>query len=360
MSDSEATPPSDRSLPGYDVPAVEAWIAANTEGLEPPFTWSQLEGGHSNLTYALTDQQGRRAVVRRPPLGVLLPKAHDMGREFTVISGLGQTDVPVPIAYGYCEDPAVTGAHFYVMSLVEGRAMYTPEMVEEWLDLTARKQLGLSFMDTLAALHAVDPADIGLADLGRHDGYVARQLRTWYGSWEASKAGADYDDDRIHSMHERLLATMPEQGPARVVHGDYGLHNCMVGADGTLTSVLDWEIATLGDPLADFAYALNGWGDPENPDPAAMHSGATSAPGFDGPAVLIARYAEQSGRDLAALEDVLGYYRTFNYFKTACILHGVYSRYLEGKKSTEGVDLEGLKTRMIGSIDLAQQWAAEF
>ncbi len=348
-------------LPGYDVAAVEGWIAANTDGLTPPFTWTRLEGGHSNLTYALTDTEGRRAVVRRPPLGELLPKAHDMGREFRVISGLNKTDVPVPIAYGYCEDPSVTGAHFYVMSMVEGRAMYTPDMVEAWLPLEARKTLGLSFMDTLAALHAVDPADVGLADLGRHDGYVARQLRTWYGSWEASKDGADYDDERVHRLRDHFGSNLPEQGPARVVHGDYGLHNAMVAADGHVTAVLDWEIATLGDPLADFAYALNGWGDPTaeptEGSAAAMHSGATTAPGFDGPDVLVARYAERSGRDLGELEAVLPYYRAFNYFKTGCIIHGVYSRYQQGKKSAEGVDLEALKTRMIGSIDLAEQWA---
>lgn len=349
-------------IPGYDVAAVEAWVRANVDDLEPPFSWRRLEGGHSNLTYALVDQGGRHAVVRRPPQGELLPKAHDMGREFRIISGLGSTDVPVPIAYGYCEDPSVTGAHFYVMSEVDGRAMYTPEMVEEWLSIEARVQLGRSFMDTLAALHSIDPADVGLDDLGRHDGYVARQLRTWYGSWEASKAGADYDDDTVHELHTLLSEQLPEQGPARVVHGDYGLHNVMVAENGTITAVLDWEIATLGDPLADFAYALNGWGDPTaeltDEQRAAMHSGATSAPGFEGPDTLVARYAERTGRALTDLESQLDYYRAFNYFKTACILHGVYSRYREGKKSTEGVDLEGLKERMVATIDLARQRAA--
>ncbi len=344
---------TNEKLPGYDVPAVEAWIGEHVEALTPPFTWTQLEGGHSNLTYALVDQNGAKAVVRRPPEGELLPKAHDMGREFRVISGLGQTSVPVPIAYGYCEDPSVTGAHFYVMSEVSGRAMYTPELVEEWLDLPARKQLGKSFIETLAALHSVDPDDVGLGELGRRDGYVARQLRTWYGSWEASKEAAVYDDDRIHELHTMLSGNLPEQGPARVVHGDYGLHNTMVDQQGNLTAVLDWEIATLGDPLADFAYALNAWGDPDAEPSPAMHSGATTAPGFDGPDAMIERYAEGTGADLSQLE----YYRAFNYFKTACILHGVYSRYLEGKKSTEGIDVPLLKERMIATIALSVERA---
>ncbi|MEM8923341.1 MAG: phosphotransferase family protein [Actinomycetota bacterium] len=339
-------------LPGYDRSAVEAWIAANVEGLHPPCDWEQLEGGHSNLTYVLTDGDGRRAVVRRPPLGELLPKAHDMRREFTIISGLGPTAVPVPVAHGLCEDTDVTGAVFYVMSEVDGKAMYTAELVEEWLSMEARQRVGYAFMETLAALHAVDPDEVGLGELGRRDGYVARQIRTWYGSWEASKEAARYDDARIHELHRELTAAMPEQGPGRVVHGDYGLHNCMLGQDGEVRAVLDWEIATLGDPLADFAYALNGWGDPDD-EIRMSHESATTAPGFARRDDLACHYAEITGADLSQLD----YYRAYNYFKTACILHGVYSRYLEGKKSAEGIDLPELKERMLAAIELAvQRW----
>ena len=151
---------------GYDVEAVEAWIRDNTEGLQPPFEWVRLEGGHSNLTYSLTDQKGKRAVVRRPPMGELLPKAHDMGREFSIISGLGATAVPVPIAYGYCESPEVTGAHFYVMSQVDGKALFELEDALDHLTEDARPNVGVSFMDVLASLHSVEPDDIGLGDLG--------------------------------------------------------------------------------------------------------------------------------------------------------------------------------------------------
>ncbi|MGF1597486.1 MAG: phosphotransferase family protein [Acidimicrobiales bacterium] len=260
--DAAGSPATD--TPGYDRPAVEAWVAANVVGPTPPFDWYKLEGGHSNLTYLLVDGDGRRAVIRRPPQGELLPKAHDMAREFAVISGLGPTPVPVPTAYGLCQDLEVTGALFYVMSEVEGRALYTAEDVEAWLTMEARAAVGFSFIETLAALHQVDPDEVGLGELGRRDGYVHRQLRTWYGSWTASAPGAGYDDDRIHDLHGLLADRAPEQGPGRVVHGDYGLHNCMIGSDGAVTAVLDWEIATLGDPLADFAYALNGWGDPDD------------------------------------------------------------------------------------------------
>lgn len=349
MADSETT-----EIPGYDQGSVGQWIAANIADLTPPFQWQQLEGGHSNLTYLLVDQAGRRAVIRRPPMGELLPKAHDMAREFSVISGLGPTAVPVPTAYGLCEDLSVTGALFYVMSEVDGQALYTAEAVEEWLSMEARAAVGLSFIETLAALHSIEPDDVGLGDLGRRDGYVHRQLKTWYRSWTASAEAAAYDDDRIHDLHQLFSDRAPEQGPGRIVHGDYGLHNCMLSQQGTVTAVLDWEIATLGDPLADFAYALNGWGDPDDLV-RLSHESATTAPGFSRRQTLADRYAEVTGADLTSLD----FYRAFNYWKTACILHGVYSRYMEGKKSTEGIDVPSLKERMILAIDLAAERAAE-
>ncbi len=342
------TGPANGETPGYDRPTVEAWIEENVTGLTGPFAWERLEGGHSNLTFRLTDGAGNRAVIRRPPLGELLPKAHDMVREFTVISGLGPTDVPVPEAKGLCQDTEVTGAVFYVMSEVPGRALYTVDDVEEHLSTEARAATGRSFIGTLAALHRIDPADVGLEGLARHDGYVSRQLRTWYGSWQASIEGAAYDDPRIHELHASLSDRVPEQGPARVVHGDYGMHNCMVDAAGQVVAVLDWEIATLGDPLADFAYAINGWSDPDD-EIRVSHEAATTAPGFSRRQELVDHYAELTGCDLSQLD----YYRSFNYFKTACILHGVYARYMLGQKSTDGIDIDGLRERMIGSIELA-------
>ena len=340
--------------PGYERPAVEAWMLANVDGLHAPFSWTRLEGGHSNLTFLVADDHGRRVVVRRPPEGELLPKAHDMKREYTIISGLGPTDVPVAAAYGLCEDTSVTGAVFYVMSEVGGRALYTAEDVDQWLTLEARDTVGYSFISNLARLHSIDPASIGLDQLARPDGYVSRQLHVWYGSWQASMEGAAYDDPRIHSLYGDLSEQIPDQGPARVVHGDYGMHNCMINSDGTVAAILDWEIATLGDPLADFAYALNGWSDPDDVI-RVSHEGATMAPGFPRRQALADHYAELTGRDMSNLD----FYRTFNYFKTACILHGVYARYMLGQKSAEGVDLDGLRERMIGSIDLAVAQASQ-
>ena len=185
---------------GYDIPAVEAWIAANTEGLTPPFEWTRLEGGHSNLTYLLEDASGNKAVVRRPPLGKLLPKAHDMGREWSVISSLGPTGFPVPAAYGFCDDQDVTGATFYVMGFVEGRPLHNKEQAIEWVPEHKRVTMAHSFIDTLADLHSFDPDEIGLGGFAKKEDYIARQVNVWYRSWQASIEPAQLDDPRAHEL----------------------------------------------------------------------------------------------------------------------------------------------------------------
>ena len=341
--------PNKQSPPGYDVPAVEAWIERHVTAVAPPLRWAKLEGGHSNLTYLLEDRAGRRAVIRRPPLGELLPKAHDMAREWALIRALGPTPVPVPAAFAFCDDLTVTGARFYVMGHVDGRPLYSAADTERLVPEDRRVRLAHSFIDVLADLHAVDPDAVGLGELGKRDNYVGRQLSTWYKSWTASAGPAGYDDPRAHQLQRRLLAHLPEQGPARVVHGDYGLHNCLIGSDGTVAAVVDWEISTLGDPLADLAYALNAWSDPSDrvaPAPTA----ATSPPGFPARSALAQRYAARTGRDLSRLD----YYFAFNRWKTAAIIHGVYARYVEGKKSHEGVDLEGLRQRIDDSLSASE------
>jgi aminoglycoside phosphotransferase (APT) family kinase protein len=296
----------------------------------------------------VTDRRGRAVVIRRPPEGELLPKAHDMHREHTVLSALGPAGMPVPEVFGLCGDHAVTGATFYVMGLVEGRALYNADDARSWLDAPARAAVGSGYIATLARLHQIDPVEVGLGELGRPDGYVARQLRAWYRSWEASIEAADYDDPRLHELHETLMRSIPEQGPARVVHGDYGLHNTMISPAGEVTAVLDWEIATLGDPLADLAYAVNGWAEPGD-EVALSPEAPTLVPGFVPRRELIDQYGALTGADLSDLD----IYRAFNYFKVACIIHGVYARYRLGMKSTEGVDLEVMRKRIGWAIDLA-------
>ena len=335
---------------GYRVDAVEGWIKDNIDDLAPPFQWTRLEGGHSNLTYRLDDVAGRQAVIRRPPQGELLPKAHDMSREWALISALGPTPVPVPGALGFCESPDITGAWFYVMGYIDGQPLYNADDTNRVVPQGQRKKMAMSFIDVLGDLHAVDPDAVGLGQLGKKENYVGRQLKTWYRSWTSSIEAAEYDDARAHEIQEYLLANVPDQGPARVVHGDYGPHNCLVGPDCTIAAVVDWEISTLGDPLADLAYALNPWPDPTDDEPV-LPEAATAPPGFPSRTELAERYAERTGRDLSQLD----YYIGFNRWKSACIVHGVYSRYCAGKKSTEGVDLEEMRERIGRSLELSER-----
>ena len=354
MRDTESAPPAGQTAGhvGYDTAAVEAWITLHIPALAPPLAWTRLEGGHSNLTCQIDDAQGRRAVIRRPPMGELLPKAHDMAREWALISALGNplnnTAVPVPRALGFCGDRSVTGAHFYVMGHVAGHPLYSADDARRWAPEPLRQRLAHSFIDVLADLHAIDPDAVGLGDLGKKDDYIGRQLKTWYRSWNASVAGARLDDPRAHALQQYFLANIPPQGPARIVHGDYGLHNTLVGTDGRIAAVVDWEISTLGDPLADLGYALNQWAEPTDP-PAVRAAPPTTLPGFPGRRALAERYARRTGRDLSRLD----YHVGFNRWKSAAIVHGVYARYLEGKKSAVGIDLDGLKQSIVQSLALA-------
>lgn len=343
---------SEHEVVGFDPAVIEAWLPTVAD-VRPPLTWRRLPGGHSNLTYELTDAAGREMVIRRPPRGELLPKAHDMWREYRIIDGLWPTGVPVAEPIAYCDDRAVAETHFYVMGKADGRALYTGAATAEWLDEAARRHAGEVFVDTLAALHSLDPAEVGLAELGRPDQYVARQLKTWYGSWTVSSPIANHDDPRMHELHEVLVGNIPEQGPGRIVHGDFGPHNNLFSSAGDITAVLDWELATLGDPLADFAYSLNAWVEPGDPGVYGADP-PTVLPGFPSRADLIERYASATGADLSDL----AYYRAFNFFKTAGILIGVYARYVAGQKSTEGVDLPVLFSRVDTSVELAWEAAA--
>ncbi len=334
---------------GYQVNAVEAWIDQHIDGLTAPFKWTRLLGGHSNLTYQLEDAEGRQAVIRRPPQGQLLPKAHDMSREWSLISALGPTPVPVPRAIGFCASPDVTGAWFYVMGMVDGHPLYSAEDTSRWVPVDQRQKMAMSFIDVLADLHAVDPDEVGLGDLGKKENYVGRQLKTWYRSWTSSVEPANYDDPRAHELQQFFLDNIPEQGPARVVHGDYGVHNCLVGSDCAIAAVVDWEISTLGDPLADLAYALNQWPDPTDAE-AFRPEAATAPAGFPSRTQLAESYSERTGRDLSQLD----YYVGFNRWKSAAIVHGVYARYCEGKKSTEGIDMDGMRESIDRSLTLSE------
>ena len=309
-------------VPGIDVPAVTAWLQAHVSGAHGPFTFTVIAGGHSNLTFAVTGADGARFVLRRPPLGHVLASAHDMGREHRIISGLQTSGVPVAPALGYCDDPAVNGVPFYVMGFVDGHVIRDAATATAALTPQARKRASESIVDTMAAIHAVDLHDAGLDDLGKHTDYIARQLKRWYSNWNSQKTR---ELPTVDYVHDGLLQRIPKQGPACIVHGDYRLDNCMVNDDGDIIAVLDWEICTLGDPLADLGLLMVYWTGPDD-DASAWTGSSTTSPGFLNRDDLVERYARITGRDLSQLD----FYVAFAYWKLACILEGVYSRYLGG------------------------------
>jgi aminoglycoside phosphotransferase (APT) family kinase protein len=309
-------------IAGVNTSAVSAWIASHVPGATAPFQFTLIAGGHSNLTYRVEAADGAAFVLRRPPLGHLLASAHDMGREHRIISALAGTAVPVAPAVGFCEDVTVNDAPFYVMRFVDGLVIRDREAAEASLSAAARGAASRSIVDTMAAIHAVDLADVGLDTLGKHEGYIARQLKRWYSQWNAQKTGELPAIDRVHDL---LSASIPSQGAATIVHGDYRLDNTMVNSNGEVIAVLDWEICTLGDPLADLGLLSVYWTGPGDTT-SAWDASATSAPGFWNRGDLAARYGEVSGRDLTHLD----FYIAFASWKLACILEGVYARYLAG------------------------------
>jgi aminoglycoside phosphotransferase (APT) family kinase protein len=310
------------SVRGIRVDSVTEWLSEHVEEAIAPFRFEIIAGGHSNLTFEVTAADGQRFVLRRPPLGQVLASAHDMGREHRIIAGLQHSAVPVPPVMGFCDDTAVNDAPFYVMRFVDGHVLRDQAAAEDTLDLAARDVASRSLVDTMATIHDVDLKQAGLDDLGRHEGYISRQLRRWYGQWNQGKTRDLRSVDRVH---DALSERIPEQGPATIVHGDYRLDNCMVGDDGRVVAVLDWEICTLGDPLADLGLLQVYWTGPGDAE-SAWTGAATRAPGFWDRAQLVDRYAEVSGRDTSRLD----FYVSFAYWKLACILEGVYSRYLGG------------------------------
>ncbi len=324
-------------IKGVDVANVTAWFEANIPGATGPLAFDLIAGGHSNLTYGVTDASGHHYVLRRPPLGHVLATAHDMSREHKIISALGPTDVPVAPALGLCTDESVNGAPFYVMDFVDGRVL-RDSAAAAGLTVEARRNAGVSIADTLAGIHAIDPAAVGLGDLGKTEGYIARQLKRWYSQFQQSQTRPLPNVDQVH---DALAARIPEQGPAAIVHGDYRLDNCMTDDDGNVIAVLDWEICTLGDPLADVGLLMVYWTEADDSH-SMLLTAPTAAEGFLSRKEVLDRYADASGRDLSEID----FYIAFGYWKLACIVEGVYARYVGGAMGSDASGFEGFAVQV--------------
>lgn len=319
---------------------------SNIAGATAPFHYTQIAGGHSNLTFRVDDSAGHSYVLRRPPLGHRLASAHDMGREHRIIDALASTPVPVAPALGLCTDAEVNELPFYVMSFVDGHVIRDKSSAESILGTQGCRRASESLVDTMAAIHSVDIDAVGLTDLGRHEGYIARQLKRWHGNIVEQRTR---ELPLVDQVFAELSGRIPEQGPATLVHGDYRLDNCMVDANGEVIAVLDWEICTLGDPMADLGLLMVYWTGP-NDVASAWSNPVNTAEGFMDRADLAARYARISGRDISTLD----FYVAFAYWKLACILEGVYARYLGGalgQKSPE--ELEPFAQQVDGAARMA-------
>jgi aminoglycoside phosphotransferase (APT) family kinase protein len=295
-------------------------------------------GGRSNLTYQVTDGM-QRWILRRPPLGHVLPTAHDMSREYRVLSALRDTRVPVPAVIALCPDPGVTGAVFYVMEYVTGVVRRERNQTAQ-LSEDERRRCADALVDVLVELHRVEFRAVGLAGWGRPQGFMNRQVRRWLRQWEHSKTR---DLPIVAEIARRLLAAVSPDAEGVIVHGDYRLDNTMFDdADpGRVVAVLDWEMSTLGDPLADLALLLTYWSDPPGGADTfvspAVGRMLTALPGFPTRAEIAARYARLSGRSI----DRLDFYMTFAYLKLAVILEGIHARHVQGKTVGEGFDEVG-------------------
>jgi aminoglycoside phosphotransferase (APT) family kinase protein len=333
--------------PGVEAEAVSRWLADNVSGATPPFRFELISGGRSNLTYRVTDAAGSTWALRRPPLGHVLATAHDMGREHRIISALWGSEVPVARAVGMCADESVNGAPFYVMDFVDGVIVRDIE-IGRTLPEPVRRHSSEVLIDTLAALHRIDVDSVGLGTLGKREGYVGRQLRRWTTQLSQSVMADRAIFAEVHALLERHL---PEQRETVIAHGDYRLENTVIHPDGELAAVLDWELCTLGDPLADLGHVLVYWPGPGPEDPVTPLS-PTALPGYFTPDEVVVRYRQASGRDVSAID----YYVGFADWRLACISAGVFTRYTRGAMgTTEGVDLvqmeRGVLLRVARALD---------
>ena len=329
------TPTANPQSRGIDLARVTPWLVDNVGDVTPPITATLIAGGRSNLTFRLTDAAGRSMVLRRPPTGHVLATAHDMSREFTLISALHPTPVPVPRPLGLCTDESVNDAEFYVMDYVEGVVLDGPEAAREITE-RARRDSGPDLARVASELHAVDIDAVGLGDLAKREDYLARQLRRWHKQYKSVESRELPAVDEAHAL---LVEQAPPQRYTGIVHGDYRLGNVLVNReDGTVQAVLDWELCTLGDVLADVGWMLAYWSNAEE-SVDGVAALPTAVPGFASRDELLSVYAERTGRDVSDMP----YYVAFAQWRMACIMEGVYARFKAGVMGDQAdVDVEAL------------------
>jgi aminoglycoside phosphotransferase (APT) family kinase protein len=313
-----------------DLDALRAYLTEHTDLAPGELTAQLIAGGRSNPTYVVADPT-REWVLRRPPHGLVLETAHDMGREHTVLSALTGTAVPVPVPVALCHDASVLGAPFYMMDRLVGRTL-RDRAATEAMTVDERRRLASAMVDLLVTLHEVDPATVGLGDWGRPDGYLSRQLRRWRKQWDAAHS---HESDTIDELFDLLTASLPDTKYPGIVHGDFKVDNVMVSVDdpGTVVGLLDWEMSTLGDTLADVGLLISFWDEPGrvfNP----LTQGVTAFDGFPSADEILDQYVQRRGIERAEIR----WYVAFADLKIAIILEGMYVRHQAGQTLGEGFD----------------------
>ncbi len=309
---------------GLCEPRMAAWFREHLpEATQGFLEFERIAGGRSNLTYSVRDEAGSRWVLRRPPLGIRHASAHDVIREADILERLQNAPVPTPIVAGKCSDESVTGAPFFVMDFIDGAVLRDPEVVRAKIPYETRAGLAAELVRNLAALHSVNPREIGWSALADRTDYIDRQLNRWLRNWKSDRVRENLDLERTHA---KLSRNVPPQRGSCVVHGDFRLDNCIVDADGAIAGILDWELATVGDPLADLGQLLVYWAEPDD-EVCALENAPTRIEGFPSRDELLDVYttAAQPASDLH-----IDFYVAFNWWKIACIVEGVYSRTLRG------------------------------
>ena len=313
-----------------------------------------IAAGGSNLTYRVETDDGRRFALRRPPERARIASAHDMEREWKILRSLHEhpeAGVPVPAAVAYCDDADVNGADFYVMGFADGRILRGPQEAAN-MSAARCRVASESLVDVQIAMHRIDADAVGLGDLGRREAYVERQLKRWLRQYEASKSR---ELESVHRLHDRLASAIPDQQACGLVHGDYRFDNTVLGSDDRIVAVLDWELCTLGDPVADFVWSVLYWSDPDDEHDFGSPSPTRHA-AFPRRAEAIEMYGERSGFDLSQLD----YYVAFSYWKMACLLEGVGARLRAGAGGGLGGEsgLEEVTRRVSWMLERAESAAA--